>query len=249
MNNIELLLFSTDPLMIEQVDQAGIDGFIIDWEDHSSANRQHPLSNFPAPDTAEDLASTTALTQRPVWCRINHSGDWTENEVELAIAHGANLILLPMVRETEEVEHFLSLVAGRVQTGILVETVEACTCAPQLATLPLDRIYVGLFDLSISRGGNEDLFTPLIDGTVEQLRNTFHKNSFGVGGLTTIDGGNPVPCLELMAHLVRLGCDFTFLRNSFKRDVAGRNIHDELRLIHTAWQQLSANQFREVENS
>lgn len=238
MNNIELLLFSHEPSMVSKASLAGIDGFIIDWEDHSDINRQHPQSHFQAPDTCDDLARVTSLSQKPVWCRINQLGSHTENEIKLALSHGADLILLPMVRQPEEVEHFLSLIAGRAQTGILIETVDACNCAAQLAALPLDRVYVGLLDLAICRGSN-DLFKPLTDGTVEQLRNIFSEHSFGVGGLTTVDAGAPVPCLELMAHLVRLGCDFTFLRNSFKRDVAGRNLKEEISRIRTAWAQLN----------
>ena len=238
MNNIELFLFSSEPAIVEEADLAGIDGFIIDWENRDDLGRQQTHSDRYRPDSNDDLARLTGQSQKPVWCRINQSGMHTENEIELALKHGADLILLPMVRQPDEVEYFLSLVSGRAQTGILVETVEACDCAAQLASLPLDRVYVGLLDLAISRDSSE-LFKPLTDGSVEQLRKTFHNTRFGVGGLTTVDTGKPIPCLELMAHLHRLGCDFTFLRNSFKRDIAGKNIKEELNLIRAAWAQLS----------
>lgn len=243
--NIELLLFSNDPVMVNVADQAGMDGFIIDWEDRRKFHRQHVATDQQPPDNVEHLENIASLTRRPVWCRINQPGNWTQEEIEQAITHGADLILLPMVRSPEEVTHFLSLVAGRAQTGILLETVEACACAHQLAALSLDRVYVGLFDLLISRGkvisrDKGDIFTPLIDGTVENLRDVFHNTRFGVGGLTTVDRGAPVPCLEIMAHLVRINCDFTFLRNSFKRDVAGRSVPDELDRIRAAWKRLSA---------
>lgn len=234
--HIELLLFSKDLSLVEVADRAGMDGFIIDWEDRERFQRQQ-LAGEPV-DTTDDLQRITSITQRPVWCRINQPGEWTEAEVEQAIEHGADLILLPMVRSPDEVKHFLSLVAGRTQTGVLVETVEACACAPQLAALPLDRVYVGLFDLLRSRGGG-DLFEPLTDGTVERLRHVFHTSAFGVAGLTTVDRGAPIPCLELMAHLQRLGCDFTFLRNAFKRDIVGRDMAEELRRIRASWKQLS----------
>jgi hypothetical protein len=176
-----------------------------------------------------------------VWCRINEPEVWTAKEIELAISYGADLILLPMVRTPEQVEQFLALIAGRTQTGILVETMEACSCAKQLADLQLDRVYVGLFDLYLSRGSG-NIFTALTDGTVAELRNNFRHTSFGVGGLTTVDRGDPVPCLELMAHLIRLDCDFTFLRNTFKQDIVERNLAEELQRIRGAWTELSANQ-------
>ncbi len=236
--DIELIFFATEPATVEAADRAGMDGFIVDWEDRCRFQRQHAASDTAPPDTAEDLECVASHARRPTWCRINQAGDWTRDEVELAITLGADVILLPMVRGPNEVATFLSLVAGRVQTGILVETVEACRCARQLAALPLDRVYTGLFDLSISRG-HKDMFSPLTDGTVERLRNAFRNTSFGVAGLTTLDGGNPIPCLDLMGHLVRLGCDFTFLRNSFKRDLAGRNLQNELLRIRSAWAELA----------
>lgn len=237
--SLEMLLFTKDHALVEEADQAGLDGFIIDWEDHTRFQQEEHQAESQDVDTPDDLKHTSTLTDRPVWCRINQPGAWTKEEVDLAIALGADLILLPMVRRPEEVEAFLALVSGRAQTGILVETVEACTCAPQLAALPLDRVYVGLLDLSISRGGG-GFFAPFTDGTAEQLRNTFHATSFGIGGLTTVDCGAPMPSIEIMAHLHRLGCDFTFLRNAFKRDIEGRDMAEEVLRMRAAWNQLTS---------
>lgn len=244
--DIELLLFSTHAPTVEKADRAGIDGFIVDWEDRNRFQRKHNAADQRSADTEVDLARISGTTGRPVWCRINQPGDWTPHEVEQAIENGADLILLPMVKSPEEVEHFLSLVGQRARKGILVETVEACECAEELATLPLDRVYVGLFDLSMSRG-SEHLFNPLMDGTVETLRDVFRQKRFGVGGLTTVDGGKPVPCLELMAELSRLECDFTFLRNSFMRDVAGKQMSREVAEVRKAWKQISARDATDVD--
>lgn len=233
-SDIELLLFSTHPSLIEEADRAGIDGFIIDWEDRNRFQRNHDQHDLQGPDSLKDLAQVSSITNKPIWCRINQFGDWTEKEIEQAISHGADLLLLPMVRSISEAKQFLELVNQRTQTGILVETTEACELATKLADLTLDRVYVGLFDLSISRGNN-NLFSPLADGTVEQLREAFRDTRFGVGGLTTVDGGSPIPCRELMAELARIGCDFTFLRNSFKRDLAERDMDGEIQAIRQAW--------------
>jgi hypothetical protein len=76
---------------------------------------------------------------------------------------------------------------------------------------------VGLNDLMIDRG-RTSLFEPLVDGTVEAIRQHFEM-PFGVGGLTLPDRGSPIPCRLLMAEMARLDSDFSFLRRSFLRDV------------------------------
>ena len=244
-DSLELLLFSTDSILVRESEQAGVDGFIIDWEDRSRFGREHEKSGQQMPDTVEDLGRISNLVQTPVWCRINQPGDWTLNEIEAAIQHGADLILLPMVRTPDEVALFLEQVAGRAQVGILVETVEACNCAEELSSFTLDRVYVGLLDLSLSRG-TKDIFAPLRDGTIEHLRDIFYHTPFGVGGLTTIDKGYPLASTEIMANLAHLKCNFTFLRNSFKRDIIGKNIQHELSLIRATWKQLQSRQMMQV---
>lgn len=234
--DIELLLFATDAALVEAADAAGVDGFVIDWEDRRRSGRHRAIDLGP-PDSVENLRAIASATRRPVWCRINEPGEQMAQEVDLALRYGVDLILLPMVKSEDEVMRFLALLDGRAQAGILVETVEACERAAALSVLPLQRVYVGLFDLALSRGGG-DLFDPLRDGTVERLRDLFKATSFGVGGLTTVDGGRPLPCLELMEMLARVGADFTFLRNSFKRDIVGRSLEVEVGKIRARWRQM-----------
>ena len=87
-----------------------------------------------------------------------------------------------------------------------------------LARLPISRAYIGLNDLAIDRGSTS-IFDALLDGTVERVRAEFDV-PFGFGGLTLPDRGAPVPCSQLIAEMVRLDCSFSFLRRSFRRDVA-----------------------------
>jgi hypothetical protein len=162
-----------------------------------------------------------AATPGRLLCRINGFGPWTAAEVDDAVARGADEVLLPMVRSAEEIDRTLDLVDGRCGLGILVETQDAVHRTPELARRPLSRIYVGLNDLRIDRGATQ-LFTPLVDGTVDAVRAAVHQ-PFGVGGLTLPECGFPVPAALLAAELVRLGTDFTFLRRSFTADMAGRD--------------------------
>lgn len=216
-----LILFSTNPTFICQAVAAGVAGIIVDWESISKEARQAFADTQINRDTLDDLRRVRACTDVRVICRINSCGVTTADEVEQAIEAGADEILLPMVRTLREVETVLHQVRARCGVGILVETVGATLLVDELARFPLSRVYVGLNDLAIERK-TPNIFTALIDGTVERIRRPF-RVPFGVGGLTLPDQGCPIPCRLLIGEFARLQCDFSFLRRSFHRDIQGRD--------------------------
>lgn len=242
--SISLLLFTNVAELAAQAIGAGIDGIIIDWERHDTPERQ--VMDDGKTDSLEDLQTICAVPGVRPYCRIN---PWNENscfEMEQALTAGAEHILLTMVHGADEVEQFIETVAGRARTGIMVETVAACDCAGVLAKLPIDFVYVGLFDLALS-SNSANLFQPFLDHTVMRLREQFASLPFGVGGLTTVDRGTPIPCLDLMAELARHHCDFTFLRRSFKRDIIGRDMDEEVAKLQQHWARLLHRSEVEVE--
>jgi hypothetical protein len=218
---VDLFLFTVDAAWGHDVVAAGAAGIVVDWERRGKARRQQGEGTQINADTARDLARMRAATDGRLLCRVNGYGPWTAGEVNRAIDCGADEILLPMVRVTDEVDRTLDLVAGRCGLGILIETQDAVDRAAALARRPLSRVYVGLNDLRIDRRSTE-LFRPLVDGTVDAVRAAVTQ-PFGVAGLTLPEGGFPVPGTLLAAELVRLGTDFTFLRRAFTADMAGRD--------------------------
>ena len=223
---MDLFLFTVDPRWGADVVAAGAAGIVVDWERRGKARRQLGEDTQINADTPEDLARMRAATDGRLLCRINAFGPWTGGEVDEAIGCGADEILLPMVRTPDQVDRALDLVAGRCGLGILIETQDAVGRAAELARRPLSRVYVGLNDLRIDRR-SEQLFRPLVDGTVDDVRAAV-AHPFGVGGLTLPEGGSPVPSALLAAELVRLGAEFTVLRRSFTADMAGRNPFTEV---------------------
>ena len=224
--SVDLFLFTVDARWGRDVVAAGAAGIIVDWERRGKWRRQQGEGTQINTDTLADLVRVRAATDGRVVCRLNAHGPWTAGEVEDAVAAGADEVLLPMVRTADEVDRTLDLVAGRCGTGILVETQDGVDRAAELASRPLSRVYVGLNDLRIDRRADQ-LFTPLVDGTVDAVRARVHR-PFGVGGLTLMSGGHPVPSRLLAAELVRLGADFTFLRRAFTADMAGRDPFTEV---------------------
>jgi hypothetical protein len=130
---------------------------------------------------------------------------------------------------------------------LLIETIEACRDARELASLAPDMAYVGLNDLAIARG-DRSIFASLADGTVQRVREAFAGIPFGFGGLTVVDGGSPVPCLDLLREMARLQCSFSFLRRSFKREVAGRDLKVEVQKLQRAWRKLLRRTRSEIED-
>jgi hypothetical protein len=244
------ILFSRCPAFIRQAVAAGIDAVLIDWEYTGKERRQASADTQINHDTVDDLRRVRACTDALVVCRINGRGEammWEvgqpieaeaseplppTDEIEQAIGAGADELLLPMVRTVEEVELVLDQVAGRCGVGILIETLEAVELVEELARLPLSRVYVGLNDLAIERK-SQNIFIPLIDGTLERIRQPFHV-PFGFGGVTVPDRGYPIPCRLLIGELARLKCNFSFLRRSFHADIQGRDLAVEVPRIHDA---------------
>jgi 2-keto-3-deoxy-L-rhamnonate aldolase RhmA len=217
----ELFLFSTSPATIRPTVAAGVSGVVVDWERVGKRHRQAGADTQIGEDTIDDLLRARAATGARILCRIDNKFDLLNEQIEAAAAGGADELLLPMVRTAEEVESVLARVNGRCGVGILIETQAALAELDGLAALPLARAYVGLNDLAIDRGrGN--IFEPLVDGTVDEIRAHFVV-PFGLAGLTVVDGGAPIPCRLLIGELMRLECNFSFLRRSYHADIRRRD--------------------------
>lgn len=235
MGNFELLLFSTDTDYIQKAVEAGIDGIVVDREHLGKGLRQRNLDTQINLCTVEDLRRVRASVDAPILCRVNNIPGVRNAEVAEALTIGVDEILLPMVRSIDEVKEILLAVGDRARVGILVETDEAISIASQLAQLPLSRVFVGLNDLALQHK-TTNIFESVRDGTVETLREKFADIPFGFGGLTLPPYGIPIPTILLMAEMIRLSCNFTFLRRSFLRDVPQVDLPSAVKIIHNKLQ-------------
>jgi hypothetical protein len=207
----------------------GAAGVVVDWERRGKRRRQAGADTQVNEDIPADLANVRAATSGRVLCRVNGWGPWSPGEIELAVSLGADEVFLPMVRSVDDVDAALDVVAGRCGLGILVETVDAVRAVEVLVRRPLSRVYLGLNDLMIDRGGRS-LFAAFVDGTADRVgaATADAGHPFGVAGLTRPDAGHPVPCRLLVGELSRLGASFTFLRRSFHSDTGGRALAVEV---------------------
>lgn len=246
--NISLLLFARQKKTIQNAIDQGLVEFMVDCEWRGKVRRQKGADTDTSYVSFEQLYELTSIPKAKINCRINGFGPWTDEEIETAVEAGVNRLFLPMVRSVSEVEYFLEKVNNRVKPIILVETDEAVKIATDLAKLPLAGIYVGLNDLAISRG-SKVIFEPLLDGTMEHLREVFDNIAFGFGGVTLLGHGHPCPVEFLLTEMHRLQCSFSFLRRSFYRDIKGTDVNNELQNIYNFWRYLdSFNQEAYTEN-
>ena len=242
---LELWLFTTDLDFALVAEEAGISSIIVDWESQSKKERQAYTDFECKGDTLEDLERISSGISKNCVCRVNASNPLLRSEIDQAIAVGADIIFLPMAKDEVEVEEFMSYVDERAKTGVLIETKEAVGNAEKIAKLKPDFIYVGLNDLSISRG-HKNIFRAVLDGTVEKLREIFKDQLFGFGGVTVVDGGYPIPASLLLKEMSSLECDFSFLRRSFKKDIIGRDMKLEVSRINENFEEFKKRSTEEI---
>ena len=237
-SDLTTVLFETAPERVTRSLETGISDFLVDWEWRGKERRQNEFDTEINSQTVEELAALVSIPGATAWCRINSFGPWTSEEVEIAITEGVSVLLLPMVRSVWEVEEFLRLVGGRCRAGILIETKEALHGAAEIAKCPLDVVFVGLNDLMISFG-TPSIFTALASGILDTARKRLSVPLFGLGGVTVLDRGKPLPCAVFLQEMARLHCNMTFMRRSYKRDIVGRDAGREMRALKAYWRQLA----------
>ena len=195
----------------------GVDGVVVDWEFKGKNERQLGYDTQVNCYNESDIGLLRETTDKPIICRINGGKHFSAEEIHVALEAGASEILLPMVTRLDEIEKALSAINGKAKLDVMIETEEAVTLAAEIGKLPLYRVYVGLNDLSISRG-TSNIFLPLVDGTLEHVR-THIPMDLGVAGLTHPEGGRPLPCRLLMKIMAKFNLSFSFLRRSFYKDI------------------------------
>lgn len=230
--HLELMLFESSGMGSREAARHGVTTFLVDWEQAGKYERQQNFDTEVNGHGVEELRAVSGVPGTIAWCRINGAG--CACEIEAALDAGAQGIFLPMVRCAADVERVVRLVDGRSQVGILVETVEGLRCVRDLARLPLGRVYFGLNDFAISRGGG-NIFRAVLDGSVERAREAFADIPFGFGGITAVDAGSPLPCTRLIEEMARLRCAFSFLRRSYRRDVARLGQEVLIRGVQAYW--------------
>lgn len=220
---LTLMYITNNPDIAQIAQTAGVDRIWVDMEYIGKEERQGGLDTVKSRHTIADVKRIRqVVTTSELMVRINPIHEpsdqypGTETEVEQTIAAGADVIMLPMFRATEEVRRFLKAVNGRAKTVLLFETPEAVTNADEILSLPgIDEVHVGLNDLHLAYG-MKFMFELLCDGTVRRLCEKFRAYGvkYGFGGIARV-GLGMLPAEHIITEHYHLGSNAAILSRGF----------------------------------
>ncbi|MCK5684139.1 hypothetical protein KAJ27_08455 [bacterium] len=198
--------------------KSGANRIILDLEIRGKESRQGSKTQRPH-NLADFKKLRESITNGFLSARINPIAyPETENEITFLIDSGVNQIILPYFRSIAEVERFLTLINGKTQTCLLVETMDSLSLIDKLVKFnEVDEFYLGLNDLSLDLKLNFP-FTVLSKGIINEairLLDSLEKK-FGFGGLAPAGSGLVIG-KKILAELVHQKASTVFLSRAFHK--------------------------------
>lgn len=218
---IKLMYITNTPRIARLAADAGVDRIFIDLESVGKQLRQGGMNTVQSNHTLADIRALRPVVQgTELLVRVNPIYDWSREEIDAAVAGGADTLMLPYFQTPEQVQTFLQSVGGRARTILLVETPEAVERLDEILALPgIDECHIGLNDLHLGYG-RKFMFQLLSDGTVDRIAAKFRERGipFGFGGIARIGRGT-LPAEYILAEHIRLGSQAVILSRSFCNDI------------------------------
>lgn len=225
---MKLMYISSEVQVALAAEAAGVDWIFVDLEILGKIERQGHLDTVISRHSIEDVeCMRSVLTKSQLLVRINPMNKSSKFEINRVIAAGADIIMLPFFVSEREVEQFLALVDGRVQTCLLVETPGAAENLEAIINRSgIDFVHIGLNDLHLGYGMTF-MFEPLANGTIDRLATILRKVGieFGFGGIAKL-GEGALPAERILAEHRRIGSSLVILSRSFHSVTPGENRHE-----------------------
>lgn len=220
---LKLMYITNKPEIAAIAERNGVDRIFIDMEWIGKSDRQGGMDTVQLHHTVEDVANIRNIVKKAeVLVRVNPiheaSSEYcsSEDEINSVIKAGADVVMLPYFKTTNEVEIFTWYVGNRAKKLLLLETPQAVEKLDEILKIPgIDEIHIGLNDLSLGMN-KKFMFELLADGTVEALSKKIKKAEipFGIGGIANLDGGM-LPGRYIIGEHYRLGSQMAILSRSF----------------------------------
>ena len=218
MTDFNLMILASTPEDALSAQAAGVDRVFFDLEYIGKAERQRGRDTVKYHNDINDIPKLReVVTSSELLVRTNPIHAYTASEVDKAIAYGADILMLPMAMDKNDVETYTRLVDGRAKVCIMIETAAAMTRLDDIMEVPgVDELFIGLNDLHISLGLNF-MFEPLAGGLVDYIAEKCNKKGmpFGFGGIARI-GDGMLPADMILGEHVRLGSTSVILSRTFK---------------------------------
>lgn len=212
------LMYITNKSKIAHIaEEYGVDRIFVDLEWMGKEERQYNMNTVKSKHVISDVSTIReVLTKSELLVRVNPLHDQSKKEIDEVIARGADIVMLPMFRTTEDAKRFVDYVNGRSKVMLLAETRDAMNNIESICDLNgVDEIHIGLNDLHLELH-RTFMFELLIDGTVEKMAKVFRKKDkvFGFGGIARLDEGM-LPARHIIGEHYSLGSSMAILSRSF----------------------------------
>jgi len=258
MSQLNYMMITASPDIAVFIEQHGVARIFMDQEVLGKEERQGHLNTHKAAHTLAEIAAVAGvLRQAELMVRVNPLNPLTPDEVDAALDHGAQRLMLPMFISRADVERFLSLVNGRVPVTFLAETPQSLVRMPDWLPLlepGLDEVHIGLNDLSLGMG-LKFLFEPMAGRMLDPFAECLNASRirWGVGGIARIGQGE-LPAETVLGEHVRLGSQWVILSRAFHQGASSssellQNLDfpaeiAKLREAEAGWQQVDSQALR-----
>lgn len=220
--SLTLMLLTNDRQFAKTAQSAGVDRIFVDLEFLNKRERQRSRNTLISDHTLEDVGMMRSiLTKSKLLVRTNPPNPSLRSEVHQALENGADVLMLPMVVDADEVKEYVDYVAGRASVSIMIETTQALARIEKILDVPgIDEVFIGLNDLHIGFGLTF-MFELLSGGIVEYVADILNEReiSFGFGGIAKI-GEGLLPAEYIIGEHYRLGSQSVILSRTFRNDPA-----------------------------
>lgn len=215
--SLTLMYITNNPQVAVIAQKYGVDRIWVDLETLGKEERQGHIDSVKSHHSVEDIKKIVPLLDRAeMLVRVNPLNAKSEEEINAVIDAGADLVMLPMWKNAEDVKNFINLVGGRAGTILLLETKEAVESLDEVLTVGgIDEIHIGLNDLHLSYNMHF-MFEPLADGMVEKIckKISNYNIPYGFGGIAKLGYGD-LPAENIIQEHYRLGSTRAILSRSF----------------------------------
>ncbi len=215
--SLKLMYITNNPQVAVIAQKYGVDRIWVDLETLGKEERQGHIDSVKSHHSVEDIKKIVPLLDRSeMLVRVNPLNAKSAEEINAVIDAGADLVMLPMWKNEEDVKVFIKLVDGRAKTVLLLETREAVEALNEVVKVDgIDEIHIGLNDLHLSYG-KKFMFELLTDGTVEYLCKKIQQANipYGFGGIAKL-GEGLLPAEKIIMEHYRLGSSRVILSRSF----------------------------------
>jgi len=218
---IKFIMITNSPGLAHMAELNGVGRIFVDLEQLGKKARQGHLSTHISNHSTDDVALVKyALEKAELLVRLNPLNKHTHLEVEQAINNGADILMLPMFRASDEVEEFARMVDRRVKIIPLVETNGAVESIKNVVNIQgVSEIYIGLNDLHLDMQ-MKFIFEPLAIGLIDKIAAVIKSAGlpFGFGGIARA-GEGIIPGELVLGEHIRLGSSSVILSRTFCRGI------------------------------